>query len=155
MWSARYTTTPPPRLVFNVTLPKHGSTCLRSKLKPSMCNILSSLFLSRSVSHKTRMSNLDDEFKRSLISSNFGFMWQILILATCKPVCLKCRHVEFSVLSRRKSAIRLNSHFCRILGKGTLGNGICSKRRDALYLNFQVLHVIHTSGLSQCRQAYC
>ena len=88
MWSAIYTTTPPPRLVFNAPCVR-AARSLRSKLKPSICKILSSVFSSRNVSHKPIMSNLDDEFKRSLISSNFGFMWQILTLATCKP--LECR----------------------------------------------------------------
>ena len=86
------------RLVFNAPCLSVARS-LTSKLKPSICKILSSVFSSRNVSHKPRMSNLHDEFKSSLISSNFGFMWQILILATCKPLCSKCRRVVFSVLS--------------------------------------------------------
>ena len=58
MWSAIYTTMPPPRLVFNVPcLSAARSLC--SKLKPSMCKILSSVFSSRNVAHKPRMCNLD------------------------------------------------------------------------------------------------
>ena len=56
-----------------------------------------------------------------------------------------------------KRAIRLNSHFGRILGKGILANDtcICSQRTDALFQNFRMLRVINTSGLSRCPQAYC
>ena len=89
MWSAIYITTPPPRLVFNASCLR-AARSLRSKLKPSICKILSSVFSSRNVLHKPRMSYLDDEFKRSLISSNFGFMWQILTLATCRLFCSEC-----------------------------------------------------------------
>ena len=89
-WSAIYTTTPPQRLVSNAPCLR-AARSLCSKLKLSICKILSSVFSSRNVSHKPRMSNLDDVFERRLVSSNFGFMWQILTLATCRPLCSECR----------------------------------------------------------------
>ena len=54
MWSAIYTTTPPPRLVFNAPCLR-AARSLRSKLKPSICkkmSSVSSVFSSRNVLHK-------------------------------------------------------------------------------------------------------
>ena len=89
MWSAIIT---PPRLVFNVPC-LSAARSLRSKLKPSMCKILSSVFSSRNVSYKPSMSNLNDEFKRRLISSSFGFMWHILTLTSLRP-CVRTFEVQ-------------------------------------------------------------